>query len=204
MLVAIDDLREHIRGNRVRLILRLRQLHERPRAIALQRRLGIRRVEHHVGEQHERGLELVLQRRESNRPRFIPHIRDDLRPEHLHRVGELVGCPRRRAFAQHLSRERADAELLDGLEAGSAANEIDVQRDQRQVVLFHDDELGAIRKRCLRPCRNMERRRFSSLGHSAAIELRLRGEREGDQERGDGDANARMQWAGDHCVFPMM
>ena len=207
MLVAVHNLREHVARDGVRLILGLREPHQRARAVALERGVRKGRVEQHVGEERQRRLELVPERREADRARFAAHVRENRSAEQLLRIRQLIRRSGFRPLAEHLRRKRGDAKFVSGLVIGRAADEVDVQRDQREVAFFNDDQLRAVRQLRSRPCWHSERRRLAHHRRLLAIErlcreLRCqRGEREGERKR---ESRGWVSCAGDHYFSPMM
>ena len=147
---AVEDILR--RG--VGIVLRLRQRNERLSTKTFQRRIGVRRVEHHVGEQRECRLELVLESGEANRARLLANRCEDGSPQHLLRVGKLIGGLCLRALAEHARRERGDTKLVWRFIVRRAADEVDVQRDDGEVMLLVDDERRAVGELGLGPLRN--------------------------------------------------
>ena len=123
-----------------------------------------RRVEQHVGEDVERRAELRRRRHEADRRGFVADARRDVRAEQLQRVRELLAVPGRRALAQHRRREAPDAAAVRRLELVGAAEERDRERDERQVALLGDDQLGAVRQRRSRPRRHAQNGRRPGAG----------------------------------------
>ncbi len=66
MRIAVKDLRKHLRAHDCRLIFRLRQVDERSAAQTFERVRRERRVEHHVGDDRERRVEVFCSRNKIN------------------------------------------------------------------------------------------------------------------------------------------
>ena len=112
---------------------------------------GKRRVQQHVRHDVERRRELAAGRYEADRAALAADRRRDRRAEQLERIRQRFAITRLRPLAHHRRRQAGDAGAIGRLELSRAAEKRDAERDERQVVLLRDDEVGAVGERGPRP-----------------------------------------------------
>jgi len=113
-------------------------------------------------------------RAEADRTALAPHRGAHRRAEQLQGVRQRFGVARLGAFTEQGRGERGHRLLACRLELVGAAEERDRERDERQVVLLGDDEVGAIGERALRPRRYAQLGRLRRWRDLLAIERLLR------------------------------
>ena len=103
-------------------------------------------------------------RRKPIEPDSPPTLVETVAAEQLQRVRERLAVARLGALAHHGRRQRSDAAPVGFLELIGAAEERDREGHERQIVLFGDDELGAVRQAGARPRGHAQHRRLPGGG----------------------------------------
>ena len=145
-----------------------------------------RRVEQHVGEEVERLRKLPDVDTKLIDPLSPPTLVETVRAEQLQRVRERLAV---RVVVPSLiiaAVSAATPRLSGRLELVRSAQEGDAERDERQIVLLRDDQLGAVRERRFVQVGTRSTGGLPGAGTSA-IERLLRGSRQrqrhGQRER---------------------
>ena len=166
-----------------RAVARLREIHDRAATQPVERFLRKRRIEQDIGENHERGRELVLRRLECDLSRLTADECADVRAEQLEVGRDLVAGSVRRAFRHHLADETRESGLVRRFVLVRAADEVDDERHEGKVVLLRHHELGAVRQRRLLSTWNAQRGGLRGRRDHAAVELCLWSLRDARRER---------------------
>ena len=142
--VAVHESGEHARRNRTRLIASLDECNQALCAQPLQRFRRKRRVDEHVGDDVERRRKFAGDALKSDGAGLAADSDRHSRSEELQRAGERFAIPGPGALAHHRGRHVREPAACNGIRLVVSTREGDREGHERQVVLFGDDELGAI------------------------------------------------------------
>src|ERR1043165_687210 len=134
MRIAVQDPVENLRTDDDRLVLRLRQAYERAAAQSIECLGRESRIEHLVGEDRERRVEVLRRRDEAHRSFLAADAAADAGSQKLQRIRKLIAGFGVSAFGQHRRCQRSDSTFSNRLKLIRATEKSDRERHERKAV----------------------------------------------------------------------